>query len=100
MSYATDHRDPSLQGQLKGIKAVLQKCVSVWDKALEMNRRKASVGKCRDCKKSQAKKDAEKRMAEAVAIGQDYTGAEEDLTEVQDPASEQSNDWCCLYQIL
>jgi len=58
----------------------------VWDKALEMNRGK--------------KKDAEKRIAEAEAMGQEHTVAEEDLAEVQDPASEQSNDWCCLYRIL
>ena len=61
--------------------------MSVWHKALEMNRGKVLVGKCRDCKKSQAKKDAEKRT-EAEAMGQEHTIVEEDLAEVQDPVSE------------
>ena len=100
MSYAVNHQDPSLWGQPKGIKAVLQEYVSVWDKALEMNSRKVPVGKCRDCKKSQPQKGAEKRIAEAEAMGQEYTVAEEDLAEAQDPVSEQPNEWCCLYRIL
>ena len=81
MSYAVNHQNPSLRGQPKGIKAVLQEHVSVWDKALEMNSGKVPVGKCRDCKKSQAQKGAEKRIAEAEAVGQEHTVAEEDLTE-------------------
>ena len=100
MLYAADHHDPSLQGQPKGIKVVLQGHVSVWDKALEMNRGKVPVGKCRDCKKSQVKKDAEKRIAEAEVMGQEHTVVKEDLTEAQDPVSKQPNKWCCLYQIL
>ena len=33
-------------------------------------------------------------------MGQEHTVVEEDLTEAQDPVSEQLNEWCCLYQIL
>ena len=65
-----------------------------------MNSGKVSVGKCRDCKKSQAQKGAEKRIAEAEAMGQEHTVAEEDLAEARDPISEQLNKWCCLYQII
>ena len=100
MSYAVNHQDPSLWGQPKGIKAVLQECVSVWDKALEMNSEKVLVGKCRDCKKSQAQKGAEKRIVEAEVMGQEHTVVEEDLTGAQDPVSKQPDKWCCLYWIL
>ena len=65
-----------------------------------MNSRKVPVGKCRDCKKSQPQKGAEKRIAEAEAMGQEHTVAEEDLAEAQDPVSKQPNEWCCLYRIL
>ena len=60
LSYPTDHPDPNLQGKAKGLKAVLQERVSVWDTMVEMNNGKVSPGKCKECKRSQVEKDAEK----------------------------------------
>ena len=60
------------------MQAVLQEWVLVWDRMLEMNNGKVPPGKCKQCTKSQVKKDAEKRVAEAEVMGQ------EDMIEAQD----------------
>ena len=59
MVYPLDHPDVKLQGKLKGMKAVLQEHESVWDELESRCKRKAPVGKCSVCMKSQVKKDAE-----------------------------------------
>ena len=59
MVYPEDHPDLKLQGKPKGMKAVLQEQESVWDELMMRCGAKVPVGKCGDCSKSQAKKDAE-----------------------------------------
>ena len=72
----------------------------VWDKMIEVNKGKVLPGKCRECKKSQAKKEAEKRVAEAEARGREDTVADEDVTVVHDPVPAPTSDWCCMHWVL
>jgi hypothetical protein len=59
------------------------------------------VGKCRGCSKLQAKKDAERQVAEAEAMGQEGMLTGEDITQVQEPElSELASDWCCMFRVL
>ena len=58
------------------------------------------VGKCKECSKSQAKKDAERRVAEAEAMGQEDTLAEDDVVQAQEAESAPVSDWCCMYCVL
>jgi hypothetical protein len=100
MVFPADHPDLSLRGQPKGMKVVLQERESVWDEL--MARCKGKVGgKCKDCSKSQAKKDAERRVAEVEAMGQEETLAEELIVQAQQPeSSEPASEWCCMYRVL
>jgi hypothetical protein len=59
--YPLNHPDPKLAGKAKGMKAVIQEWVSVYDKLVEQVRgEKKVIGKCKNCRKSQVKKDAER----------------------------------------
>ena len=98
MVYPADHPDPKLCGQPKGIKVVLQERESVWDELV--SRCKKVVGKCKECSKSQAKKDAERRVAEAEAMGQEDTLQDENVSQAHEPKSEPVSDWCCMYRVL
>ena len=98
MVYPAHHPDPKLCGQPKGIKVVLQERESVWDELV--SRCKKVVGKCKECSKSQAKKDAERRVAEAEAMGQEDTLRDEDVSQAHEPESEPVSDWCCMYRVL
>ena len=51
------------------MKAVLQERESAWDELASRCKGKALVGKCSACTKSQVKKDAERRVAQAEARG-------------------------------
>jgi hypothetical protein len=47
------------------------------------------------------KKDAERRVAEAEAMGQEDTVAKDDITHSQEPEMiESTNNWCCMSHIL
>ena len=59
MTYLPNHPDLALQGKGKGLKAVLRERELVWDEMIVQNGGKQPVGKCKECKKSQVKKDAE-----------------------------------------
>ena len=96
MVYPPDHPDPNLRGLAKGMKAVLQERESVWDE-LVANCNGRVVGKCKECSKSQAKRDAERRVADAEAMGQEDTLADD---EAQDAAPTPVSDWCCIYRVL
>jgi len=100
MVYPMDHANPELHEQPKGMKAVLQERESVWAELVERN--KKVVGKCKECQKSQAKKDAERRVAAAEAMGQEDTLEEADLAQVEEPDtdSELRDEWCCMYRVL
>jgi hypothetical protein len=53
---------------LKGLKAVLEEWVLVWDELMTRWNGKVN-GKCKQCNKFQVKKDAERQVAEAEAMG-------------------------------
>ena len=98
MVYPDDHLDKKLRGQPKGMQVVLQERESVWDRLTDRCKGKVPVGKCKDCTKSQVKKDAERRVAEAEAMGQEDTVAEEDIARSPEPEPiESKNDWCCMH---
>jgi hypothetical protein len=99
MVYPPDHPDPNLRGLAKGMKAVLQERESVWDE-LVANCNGRVVGKCKECSKSQAKRDAERRVADAEAMGQEDTLADDDVMQAQDAAPTPVSDWCCMYRVL
>ena len=63
-------------------------------------RAKVPVGKCGDCLKSQAKKDAEQRVAEAEAMGQEDALADTDITQADELITAPSNNWCCMHRVL
>lgn len=100
MVYTADHSDPKLQGQPKGMKAVLQGQKSVWDELMSRCKGKV-VGKCKECLKSQAKKDAERWVAEAEVMGQEDLLAEDNITQAHAPeSSEPVSNWCCMHRVL
>ena len=100
MVYPPDHPDPTLRGLPKGMKAVLQERESVWDE-LVANGNGRVVGKCKSCSKSQAKKDAERQVAEAESMGQENTLADDIIAQAQEPmTTEPASDWCCMYHAL
>ena len=65
--YPPDYPDKKLCGLPKGIKVVLQEWEEAWDQLMDRCKGKVPVGKCKDCTKLQAKRDAEWRVAEAEA---------------------------------
>lgn len=98
MVYPADHPDLELHGQPKGIKAVLQEWESVWDELVSWC--KKVVGKCKECLKSQAKKDVERHVAEAETMGQEDTLWDEDVLQAHESKYEPTSDWCCMYWVL
>ena len=79
---------------------MLQEHELVWDKMAEINKGKVLPGKCGECKKSDAKKEAERCVAEAKAMGQEDTIADDDVTAAHDPVPSPISNWCCMYQVL
>ena len=101
MVYPPDHMDVKLRGLPKGMKAILQEWESVWDQWMDRCKGKAPIGQCKHCMKSEVKKDAERRVAAAEAMGQEDMAVEEDLTRSQEPENiELTNDWCCMSRVL
>jgi hypothetical protein len=98
MVYPDDHLDPKLQGQAKGMKAVLQERESVWDELSDRCGGKV-VGKCKSCLKSQVKKDAERRVAEAEAMGWEDTLTDADVAQAEETITAPEN-WCCMHRVL
>ena len=58
------------------------------------------MGKCALCTKSQTRKDAERRIALAEAMGQDDAVSTEDTTLVDSRISSSADEWCCMYHVL
>src|ERR1700720_2484893 len=99
MVYPADHPEQKLRGLPKGLKAVLEERVSVWDEL--MTRRNGKVnGKCKQCKKSQVKKDAERQIAEAEAMGREDGLTDKDLVEAEESVEESEDKWCCMYKVM
>ena len=101
MVYLDNHLDEKLCGQPKGMQVVLQEWELVWDQLTDRCKGKVPVWKCKDCMKSQVKKGAERRVAEAEAMGQEDTVTEEDIAHSQElEPIESKNDWCCMHRVL
>jgi hypothetical protein len=99
MVYPDSHPDPQLAGKPKGMKAVLQERESVWDELVDKCGGKV-VGKCKDCQKSDMKKDAERRVAAAEAMGQEDTLTEKDIAQADEDVDVPANNWCCMHRVL
>ena len=52
------------------------------------------------CKKSQVKKDMERQVAEAEAMGQEDGLTDKDLVEAEESVAEPENKWCCMYKVM
>ena len=99
--YPNDHPDFDLAGKAKGIQAVVKERVSIYDKLVEeVGGEKKVIGKCESCRKSQVKKDAERRVAMAEAAGQEDTIDDADLDTAEGPTIESDSKWCCLYRVI
>ena len=60
------------------------------------------MGKCKEYKKSQIKRDVEQQVAEVEAMGWDDTLEDDDIVQAEEPevAKLSIRDWCCCYRIL
>jgi hypothetical protein len=99
MVFSQDHPDKKLWGVVKGMKEVLRECESAWD---ELTKRCGKVvGKCKACTTSQIKNDAEQRIAEAKAMGQESSLTDAKVAEASSSVpSAPQNEWCCAYWVL
>jgi hypothetical protein len=100
MVYPLDHPDSELRGKPKGMKAVLQERESAWDELASRCKGKAPVGKCSACTKSQVKKDAEQRVAQAEARGAEDTVCDADRTQAEESKTISVDKWCCISRVL
>ncbi|KAI5116463.1 hypothetical protein M0805_006723 [Coniferiporia weirii] len=100
MVYPTDHPDADLRGKPKGMVQVLRERESVWDKLSEEFGNKRVVGVCANCKLSQKKKDALRRITAAEQAGQEDQLSDDDLQAAEELVPESENNWCCAKRIL
>jgi hypothetical protein len=99
--FPLDHPDPQLAGVAKGMRVVLQERRSVYDRLVqEVGSEKKVFGKCSECQKSAAKKDAERRVALAEMAGQEDEISEADMEQATQAPAEQQNEWCCMSRVL
>ena len=73
--------------------------MSVWDELMTRQNGKVN-GKCKQCKKSQVKKDAERQVAEAEAMGRKDGLTDKDLAEVEESVVVSEDKWCCMYKAM
>jgi hypothetical protein len=99
MVYPDTHPDLALRGKPKGMKVILQEWESVWDELSSCCSGRV-VGKCKSCQKSQAKKDAERRVAAAEAMGQEDTLSDKDISQAEEVEMTSESEWCCMYCVL
>jgi hypothetical protein len=66
----------------------------------EVGGEKKVFGKCSQCWKSAAKKDAERRVALAEMAGQEDSLDDTVLEEASEVIDELQNRWCCLSRVL
>ena len=100
MVFPLDHSDPKLSGKPKGMRQVLRERESVWEELERRHAGKKIIGKCGTCQKSQKKKDAERRIARAEAMGQEETLNDEDCQDAALNAEELTDEWCCMIRVL
>lgn len=100
MVFPHDHPDSTLAGKAKGMLAIVKERRSVYDRlVLEVGGEKKVFGKCAECRKSAAKKDAERRVAMAEMAGQEDSLDDADLDQVE-TVEEQKDEWCCLHRVI
>ena len=105
MCFPNNHSNLKLRGQPKGMRVVLEERKSVWDKFMLIHKahspqRTKLVGKCGSCTKSQLRKDAERCVALADAMGQDDSIKKEDIKHMENaalPITDDNEGWCCMY---
>jgi hypothetical protein len=102
MTFPDDHDDPKLRRQPKGVRVVLQERKSVWHKFTTICKERGTkiVGKCTSCTKSQTRRDAERRIALAEAMGQDDAVSTEDTTLIESEIPSGVDEWCCMHRVL
>lgn len=101
--YPAMHPDAKLAGQPKGMRAVLEERVSVWDEYISHLNGSRPVGKCKSCQKSQLKKDTDRRVAAAEAMGQEDTLTEAEIDaagNLADDVNVDTDPWCCIYKVI
>lgn len=97
MVFPDDH--PKYPGQPKGMLQVLRERASVWHQFTNGGT-KSVVGHCKNCKLSQAKRDALARVAAAESAGHD-NDIRNDLDDLADNVPPPKDDeWCCAKQVL
>lgn len=79
---------------------VLEERVSVWDELVKRAKGGKPIGKCKECTKSQVKKDAERRVAEAEAMGHEDVVDESEIALQNGPEVLSVSDWCCMHRVL
>ncbi|EGO18931.1 hypothetical protein SERLADRAFT_443479 [Serpula lacrymans var. lacrymans S7.9] len=100
MVFPADHPNEELRNKPKGMQVVLQEHESVWDELMKRSKAGKPVGKCKECKMSEVKKDAARRVAEAEAMGQEDAVPEDDVAQADQPDIQPVSDWCCMYRVL
>jgi hypothetical protein len=97
MVFPLVHPNPYLAGVAKGMWIVLQEQCSVYDRLVqEVGGESKVFGKCSECQKSAAKKDAECQVALAEMAGQEDEISKADLEQATQTPAKQQNKWCCL----
>ncbi|KZP09639.1 hypothetical protein FIBSPDRAFT_900319 [Athelia psychrophila] len=89
-----------LRNKPKGMHIVLEERVSVWDELVKRAKGGKPIGKCKECTKSQVKKDAERRVAEAEAMGHEDVVDESEIALQNGPEVLSVSDWCCMHRVL
>jgi hypothetical protein len=97
MVFPHDHPDPNLAGNAKGMAAVVKERKSVYKRLVDELRGKKVVRKCGQCRKSAAKKDAERCVALAEMAGQEELLDDAVLEAASKVVDEPQGNWCCLY---
>lgn len=101
MVFPDNHPDPKLAGLAKGMSVVIQEWTSVWNQLVqEVGGANKVIGKCAQCCKSAAKKDAEHCVALAEMAGQEDSLDDAVMTEATETVKEPKSEWCCLYWVI
>jgi hypothetical protein len=101
--YPSSHPNEKLAGKPKGMRVVLEERVSVWDEYIERLKGRRVVGECQSCQKLELKKDAQRRIAAAEAMGQEETFVNHDLAEAEgepDEVESEADNWCYIFKVL
>jgi hypothetical protein len=97
MVYPSNHPDLALMGKVKGMLTVVKERTSVYDQLVaEVGGEKKVFEKCSQCRKSAAKKDAERHVALAEMAGQEDSLDDMVLEEASEVVNELQNWWYCL----